>query len=347
MQAQAPGKLILSGEHAVVYGKPAIAVAVDRQATAAVTSINTSDTVSLTLPRYGIAATFSPSQLREQTQALWQRQRLAQAGRLSTTEVVTDPVQPLQAAVIHAMEGFNPMDSPTARPGLNARPSAGFAVRLDSDIPPGCGLGSSAATSLSVLRAVTGYLGRKMEQGWYERAAGQIEELHHGRPSGVDATTCARGGCLRFHNGLASPLPPPVFPLRLVHTGTPATNTAACVFHVKRHAGNGNLWDAFEQVTRATERALLRRDMVACRQAVRRNHRLLVEIGVVPARVQEFIAAVERQGGAAKICGAGAVTGDSAGVVWVVADPFPTPLCRQYGYAIMTVRARADALKKT
>ncbi len=334
VQAKTPGKLILSGEHAVVYGKPAIAVAVTRQATATVTSTNTSDTVLFTLPRYGVSETVSFAQLRKQTQALWSRHELAQEGQLNTAEVITHPIQPLQAAVIHAMDA------------LNAPPSEGFALHLDSDIPSGCGLGSSAATILSALRATTSYgekkrvqKEKKIDQDWYERAAGRIEELHHGRPSGVDVATCARGGFLRFYNGQITPLPPPDFPLHLVHTGTPTTNTATCMFHVKQHRDNHNLWNGFEQVTHKLEHALLQQDISACRQAIRCNHRLLTAIGVVPLCVQGFIAEIERQGGAAKICGAGAVSGDGAGMVWVVSDPFPSQICQQYGYKAMMLRA--------
>jgi hypothetical protein len=68
------------------------------------------------------------------------------------------------------------------------------------------------------------------------------------------------------------------------------------------------------------EDALLKEDAVLLWNSVRENHRLLCEIGVVPTRVKKMIEAIEALGGAAKICGAGSVTGENAGVVWVVGN---------------------------
>ena len=43
-------------------------------------------------------------------------------------------------------------------------------------------------------------------------------------------------------------------------------------------------------------------------------------------------------GEAAKICGAGSVAGEAAGVVIVLADEAPTALCEQYGYTVSPLR---------
>jgi mevalonate kinase len=70
---------------------------------------------------------------------------------------------------------------------------------------------------------------------------------------------------------------------------------------------------------------------------IRRNHRLLVEIGVVPGRVARFIAEIESIGGAGKICGAGSVKGEAGGMVWVVGveQAARNALVQRYGYELM------------
>jgi hypothetical protein len=63
---------------------------------------------------------------------------------------------------------------------------------------------------------------------------------------------------------------------------------------------------------------------------------------VVPAKVQQFIGEMEAQGGAAKICGAGSVLGEAAGMVLVLAERNPAELCQRYGYELIH-RARRPA----
>jgi mevalonate kinase len=165
-RATAGGKVILLGEHAVVYGVPALAAGIDRGARAEVTLRGTRG---------------APSTL-----TLGGRTVLADArGEEDLARAL--------AALLDESEGLSEPDA--------GAPS--FEVVASSDLPPGGGLGSSAAIGVAIGRAVEELLASPAaERG--ERALRRAlawERVFHGNPSGIDTYAAAHGGTFRFVRG--------------------------------------------------------------------------------------------------------------------------------------------------
>ena len=325
MKAIAPGKLILSGEHAVVYGKPALAMAIDRYAQSIITP-ESSDLVSFNLVDLHQSNSFTLRALGELKNRVLKNYHMFLSGELGIREVLHKPIELFEFAFITILDG------------LHLKLTGGLNIQTQSNIPIGCGMGSSAATVLSSLRAVGHYFRVDFRPDWYMKYSLEAEKLQHGHPSGVDSYISLHGGCALFREGEAKSVPLPRAQIYLVNTGTPETTTGECVVAVRNEFRNDTIWNDFEAVTLSLEQALRTNDMIDVQRAVRENHRLLTRIGVVPARVQSFISEVESLGGAGKICGAGSVAGDQGGMVLVFAEELPTELCAKYGYTIMSVR---------
>ncbi|HUO85923.1 MAG TPA: hypothetical protein VM617_00920, partial [Thermoanaerobaculia bacterium] len=73
--ASAPGKLILAGEHAVVYGRPALVAAVDLRlsATVVVRPERRPRTVRIDVPRVGVVEEVSWARVRDYARAARER----------------------------------------------------------------------------------------------------------------------------------------------------------------------------------------------------------------------------------------------------------------------------------
>ena len=167
----------------------------------------------------------------------------------------------------------------------------------------------------------------------------EAENMQHGFSSGLDLKIAMHGGCLYVQDQQLEPRPSPAFPLYLVNTGAPACSTGECVEKVAHHFRLAKVNQAFANVTYAMDAALKKQSTGDMQQAIRDNHQLLINLGVVPKKVQQFIAALEAKQAAAKICGAGAIIGDQAGAVLISADNRASvnEVCNAFGYQLMSV----------
>jgi mevalonate kinase len=325
MKAIAPGKIILSGEHAVVYGKPALVMAVNRYATALVFPQKKLK-LSIDLLDFESSSSLTVQALRELKQRLYKNYHMFLNGELGIRDVLKKPFELFEFLFITLLDG------------LQLKMDKGVNIQLSSNIPIGCGMGSSAATILSVLKGVGEFFKLDLNPEKYYDFGLEAEKLQHGQSSGVDPYVSLYGGFVRFQQKKATKLPMPQLPFYIVNTGNPSCTTGECVFSVANKFKNDKIWDDFGPVTNAIQKELQNNKLKELLPLIKENHLLLTHIGVVPKNIQHFINDIEKNGGAAKIAGAGAVYGENGGIVTIFAEDEPKQICEKYGFKLVPVK---------
>lgn len=141
-EASAPGKIILLGEHAVVYGMPAIAVPISTLRACAVIKAKN---IPLTIRSADFAA---------------------------NPDASPNPLERMRAMALDYFQSPHPRGE----------------IIIRSDIPIARGLGSGAAVSAALGRAIAMLLGRAIPDDVLNRLVFEVEKIHHGTPSGIDNT---------------------------------------------------------------------------------------------------------------------------------------------------------------
>ena len=321
-----PGKVILMGEHAAVYGRPAVVAAVDLrlEAEACVGSVAGGGGVHLDLPDIGVAEEHSWPEVEEFANRARRQWRAFRAGE-EPFRASRDRSGLVRIAVGEAMASL----AAAASAPLRERT---LELRLRSAIPVGGGLGSSAAAAVGVvaaLRAVAGGVGLRgpTELATIEAAALEVERRQHGFPSGIDSGTVLRGGVLFVRGGERElrfdDLPRPGWlrnGLSIVDSGTPGQTTGAVVTTVRKRYeedpdGVTEVLDRIGAAAEAFREALVTDREPEASAAIAAGHRGLVDLGVVPPAIARRIGRIEAADGAAKTSGAGALEGESAGAL--------------------------------
>lgn len=327
-RARAPAKLILSGEHAVVYGKPALAMATHYYTESiAEANLSLSRRIAFRMPQLQYAKQLTLAALNKLKRRIRQDYQAFLAGECGIRDVLKKPVELMQFTVANLLD-------------LSQAMIQSMHVQSHSTIPIGCGMGSSAALVMSTLRAVAALFDLELDTEAYVRLGIDAENLQHGYSSGLDIQLIWQGGCVYFQAGKAMARTASALPLYGVNTGKPLSTTGECVMHARKHFLRSHIAEDFEAVTNALDLAFTENNHVAVQQGIRENHRLLCQIGVVPESVRNFITALEKVGAAAKICGAGAVKGGGAGMVLVVPETRESiqPIIDAFGFSIERIQ---------
>lgn len=270
---RAPGKVILFGEHAVVYGRPAIAVPV--------AEVQAEVMVEPGPYRQGI---------------LIHAHDLEESFYLD--EVGDDhPIRRTVVNTLHRLRVGSPPD---------------LTISIRSTIPIARGLGSGAAVATALIRALVHYFDEYLSSQEISDLTYETEILHHGNPSGIDNTVVAFGKPVYYVRGQKLEIFWVQRPFTLVigDTGIPSS-TREVVEDVRRAWERApQQYDAwFDEIGRIAQEArwaIERGRIDELGALMDENHRLLQAIGVSCPALDALVQAA-RQGGAlgAKLCGAG------------------------------------------
>jgi mevalonate kinase len=280
--ASAPAKIILLGEHFVVYGEPAIVLAIDKRAYAKVESRNDKRlyirSANLNLAGYFENKTFK-----------------AEQGDSKEVKLKFEPVRLVAEKVLE-------------RYGE----TVGLNIEITSTVPVAAGLGSSAAVAAAVTAAAGALLNVKMTREDVFRITYEAEKIVHGTPSGIDPAISTFGGTLLFQMDTGfKPLEVSTeIPLIIGNTGVERSTR----FQVEKvrdirekymRIMDHVFWAAREIVLRAVD-ALKENDLDALGELMNIDHALLCGLGVSDESLEWLINAARKAGAlGAKLTGGG------------------------------------------
>jgi len=290
--SSAPGKVYLFGEHAVVYGEPAVPCAIERRARVTAERrdddhlrVNADD---LTLDGF----TVEYSRKADDAPDVDVSESLIEAA----TGYVDAAVEQSRKAVTEEL-GEDVSD-------------VGFDITIESDIPLGAGLGSSAAVTVAGIDAATRELGVELSPETVADRAFRAEyEVQEGEASRADTFCSAMGGAVRVEGDDCRRIEAPDLPIVVGFDGG-AGDTGALVAGVRKlreeYGFAADTIEAIGDIVREGEQALAEGDIAELGRLMDFNHGLLEALGVSSRSLDTMVWAARDAGAkGAKLTGAG------------------------------------------
>lgn len=271
----APGKLMLFGEHAVVYGRPCIVTAVGQRMRAVVELINKPIFI-LNAPDVGVKNYQKPM-----------------------TELGIGDIPKGARFIEFAVKNFHIK-------------KGGVKITTKSEFNALFGFGSSSASTVCVIKALSELTGKKLpDRQIFDLAYKTVLDVQ-GKGSGFDTASAIYGGTLYFVKGgkVIKPLNIKNLPLIVGYSGIKA-DTVTIVNQVLEKAKKypeqiDNTYTSIQSIVDLARKAILKSDYKTLGKLMNFNQDYLVFLGVSSQKLDTMINAAKDAGAyGAKLSGAG------------------------------------------
>ena len=273
--ATSPGKIILFGEHAVVYGFPAIAIPV---------------------VQVRAKATVTPNI------------------KQNTDDIVFHAPDVGLHASLHELSRDHPMAKivEELKKHLQIEKVPPCTIRVTSTIPIASGLGSGAAVSVAILKALSAFLGKSLSLETLSTITYEVEKIYHGTPSGIDNTVITYVEPVYFQKGkpiktfeIKKP-----FTLVIADTGVQSPTAVAVSDVRKAWQKDPETYESYFQsigeIVSKAKNAIIHGAFVELGELMNQNHLLLQKIGVSSPELDNLTNAARDAGAlGAKLSGGG------------------------------------------
>lgn len=275
--ASAPGKAILFGEHAVVYGKPAIAMAINKRAYVEVLE-SKNNKINVNIRDLGII------------------------GHIDFDNEVVISDSPKKGILKYILESLK-----------RTHDGSGLEINIEVNIPIGGGLGSSAAVTVATITAVSKYNNINLKKSEISKYAHEVELEVQKSASPVDTTISTYGGLIYLSKDAKEIIPLNItqdIPVVIGYTDSRG-NTGKLVESVRFRRDNypeiiNPIIDSIESLTEEAKKSILENDKKRIGELMNINHGLLDALGVNTKELSDMVYIARNKGAlGSKLTGAG------------------------------------------
>ena len=277
VRASAPGKAILFGEHAVVYGKPAIAMAINKRACVEVLEGSTNK-IKVNIRDLGIN------------------------GHIDFDNEVIVSDSPKKGILKYILESIK-----------NIHDGSGMEINIDVNIPIGGGLGSSAAVTVATIAAVSAYNEIDLKEEEISKYAHEVELSVQKSASPLDTTISTYGGLIYLEANAEDIVQLDIdydIPVVIGYTDTRGdTGKLVEAVRIRRDVYPeiiNPVINSIEFITEEAKEAILNNDKKRIGELMNINHGLLDALGVNTKELSGMVYTARNAGACgSKITGAG------------------------------------------